>query len=147
EYEIPHGALTDATKQRQMAAFFWWTAWAASTNRPASAVSYTNNWPHEPLINNNPTSSAIVWSLISFIMLLGGIGGLVWYFSSREREEPAAGAPDRDPLLGFQTTASQRATVKYFLVVTALIVVQILLGAITAHYGVEGDGFYGIPLD
>ena len=34
-----------------------------------------------------------------------------------------------------------------FLVVTALIVVQTLLGAITAHYGVEGGGFYGIPPD
>jgi nitric oxide reductase subunit B len=31
EYAIPSGALTDVTKQREMAAFFWWTAWAAST--------------------------------------------------------------------------------------------------------------------
>ena len=30
-YAIPAGALSDPTKQRQMAAFFWWTAWAAST--------------------------------------------------------------------------------------------------------------------
>ena len=27
-----------------------------------------------------------------------------------------------------------------------MILVQILLGVVTAHYGVEGDGFYGIPL-
>ena len=39
-----------------------------------------------------------------------------------------------------------RATLKYFWVVTALIVAQVGLGAITAHYGVEGSGFYGIPL-
>ena len=44
-------------------------------------------------------------------------------------------------------TPSQRATLKYFFVVAALWVVQVALGAITAHYGVEGDGFYGIPLD
>ncbi len=36
---------------------------------------------------------------------------------------------------------------KYFFVVAALWVVQVALGAITAHYGVEGSGFYGIPLD
>ncbi len=36
---------------------------------------------------------------------------------------------------------------KYFFVVAALWVVQVGLGAITAHYGVEGSGFYGIPLD
>ncbi len=29
---------------------------------------------------------------------------------------------------------------------TALLVVQILLGVITAHYSVEGSGFYGLPL-
>ncbi|HKQ05297.1 MAG TPA: cbb3-type cytochrome c oxidase subunit I [Blastocatellia bacterium] len=145
EYAIPRDALTDQTKQRQMASFFWWTAWAASTNRPNDSVSYTNNWPHEPLINNHPTTSATVWSIISFILLLAGIGALVWYYSTREREAPPKDVPNNDPLLGFQPTPSQRATIKYFIVVTALIVVQILLGAVTAHYGVEGDGFYGIP--
>ena len=30
--------------------------------------------------------------------------------------------------------------------VAALILVQILMGVITAHYGVEGGGFYGIEL-
>ncbi len=39
-----------------------------------------------------------------------------------------------------------KATLKYFWVVAALIVVQVGLGAVAAHYGVEGDGFYGLPL-
>jgi nitric oxide reductase subunit B len=34
EYAIPAGALSEPSKQREMAAFFFWTAWAASTNRP-----------------------------------------------------------------------------------------------------------------
>ncbi len=55
--------------------------------------------------------------------------------------------PTGDPLLGYQATPSQRATVKYFWIVAALLLVQIVLGVVTAHYGVEGDGFYGIPLD
>ena len=38
------------------------------------------------------------------------------------------------------------ATLKYFWIVVALIAVQVGLGAVTAHYGVEGDGFFGIPL-
>ena len=33
-YAIPPGALSDPVKQREMATFFWWTAWAASTERP-----------------------------------------------------------------------------------------------------------------
>jgi len=56
----------------------------------------------------------------------------------------AAEAIDR--FLGLSPTPSQRATVKYFFVVAALWVVQVALGAIAAHYGVEGGGFYGIPL-
>lgn len=147
EYAIPSGALKDEVKQREMSAFFWWTAWAASTNRPGSTVSYTNNWPHEPLISNTPTGNTIVWSVLSFVLLLAGIGGMVWYFSSREPEPIHGDVPADDPLLGFKPTPSQRATIKYFVVVAALLVVQIGLGAITAHYGVEGSSFYGIPLD
>jgi nitric oxide reductase subunit B len=39
-----------------------------------------------------------------------------------------------------------QATLKYFWIVAALMVLQVGLGAVTAHYGVEGSGFYGIPL-
>jgi nitric oxide reductase subunit B len=146
DYAIPAGALSDPIKQRQMATFFWWTAWAASTNRPGQSVSYTQNWPHEELVANRPTGGTIVWSVISFVLLLGGIGGMVWYFGSQEHPHTPDSTPRRDPLLGLNPTPSQRATVKYFFVVAALWVVQVALGAVAAHYGVEGGGFYGIPL-
>jgi len=147
EYAIPRGALTNTAKQQQLAAFFWWSAWATSTNRPGTTVSYTNNWPHEPLVGNEPTSGAVLWSIISVVCLIAGIGGLAWWNSAREKEAVHGPYPDRDPFLGLQPTPSQRATIKYFLVVVILWGVQILMGAITAHYGVEGQGFYGIPLD
>ncbi len=146
-YAIPANALSDPEKLRKMSAFFWWTAWATSTNRPGTDVSYTQNWPHEPLVNNQPTGDTIVWSVVSFVLLLAGVGGMVWYFASQERNVAHEFLPERDPLLGFQPTPSQKATIKYFFVVAALWVVQVGLGAITAHYGVEGSGFYGIPLD
>lgn len=147
EYAIPAGALTDPAKQKQLAAFFWWSAWATSTNRPGSNVTYTNNWPHEPLVANQPTPGAVLWSILSIVGLLAGIGGMVWWYSSQEKVAIEGPYPARDPFLGFQPTASQRATIKYFLVVVALWGVQILMGVLTAHYGVEGGGFYGIPLD
>jgi nitric oxide reductase subunit B len=146
EYAIPAGALTDANKQHQMAAFFWWTAWAASTNRPGTNVTYTQNWPHEELIANRPTGATVVWSVISFVLLLAGVGGMVWYFASQQHAPSSGIMPHRDPLLGLKPTPSQKATVKYFFVVAALWVVQVAMGAIVAHYGVEGGGFYGIPL-
>jgi nitric oxide reductase subunit B len=147
DYAIPKNALTSPAKLRRMSAFFWWTAWATSTNRPGTDVTYTQNWPHEPLIGNQPTGGTVVWSVISFVLLLAGIGGMVWYFASQERTAEHDFLLERDPLLGLNPTPSQRATVKYFFVVAALWVVQVGLGAVTAHYGVEGSGFYGIPLD
>ncbi len=146
-YAIPRGALTNTAKQRQMAAFFWWTSWAASTERPGSTTTYTNNWPHEPLVGNQPTPGAVLWSILSFVGLLAGIGGLVWWYASQEKEPVHGPYPERDPFLAAEPTASQRATVKYFLVVILLWGVQILMGVLTAHYGVEGHGFYGFPLD
>ncbi len=147
EYAIPHGALTNPEKQHQLASFFWWTSWAASTERPGSATTYTNNWPHEPLVANVPTSGAVFWSIVSFVCLLAGIGGLVWWYSSQEKVLVEGPYPRTDPFLGLRATPSQLATIKYFLVVVILWGVQILMGAITAHYGVEGQGFYGFPLD
>jgi nitric oxide reductase subunit B len=148
EYAIPAGALTDPERQHALNAFFFWTAWACGTNRPDLAISYTQNWPHEPLIDNKPTADAVIWSILSFVLLLAGIGGMIWYHGSLPRNgENEAEAPHRDPLLGYRPTPSQKATLKYFYVAAALLLLQIGLGAITAHYGVEGAGFYGIPLD
>ncbi|MBX9584269.1 MAG: hypothetical protein K2X87_28550, partial [Gemmataceae bacterium] len=36
DYAIPRGAQGDSEKLRQLAAFFFWTSWAASTNRPGA---------------------------------------------------------------------------------------------------------------
>ena len=146
EYAIPAGTLTDPVKLRQLAAFFFWTSWAASTNRPADTVTYTSNWPHEPLVGNVPSGEAVVWTGVSIIMLLAGIGAMVWYYAGRREETIREAVPTGDPLLGYQATPSQRATVKYFWTVAGLLLLQILLGVVVAHYGVEGNGFYGIPL-
>ena len=146
EYAIPAGSLTDPARSRQMTAFFFWTAWVATTERPGTNVTYTQNWPHEELVGNKPTSAAILWSIASVILLLAGVGAMVWYFGARKAVEHAT-FPETDPLLRWTATPSQRATMKYFLVVAALFLVQIAAGAITAHYGVEGDGLFGFPLD
>ena len=145
-YAIPKDAQSDPEKLRQLAAFFFWTAWAAATDRPGANISYTSNWPYEPLVGNRPTADAVVWTGVSVIMLLAGIGALTWWYASRSTERPMQPVPEVDPILGWRATPSQQATVKYFWLVAAMILVQILLGVVTAHYGVEGDGFYGIPL-
>ena len=145
-YSIPAGTISSAARARELAAFFFWTAWAAAANRPGDTISYTHNWPHEPLVGNRATGESVMWTGVSIIMLLAGISAMVWWYAAQERQEQHGILPERDPLENWQATESQRATEKYFWVVAVLILVQMLMGVVTAHYGVEGDGFYGIPL-
>jgi nitric oxide reductase subunit B len=147
EYAIPAGAVSSSDRLKKLSAFFFWTSWSATTNRPDDKITYTHNWPHEPLVGNRPTGEAVVWTGVSIILLLAGISAMVWWYASRpEQAESLEGVPETDPLGSWVSTPSQQATVKYFWVVAALILVQMLLGVVTAHYGVEGDGFYGFPL-
>ena len=153
QYAIPNdpaGGLDEGQIHR-LSAFFWWTSWAAVTHRPDDTVSYTNNWPHEPLVDNRPTASTFIWSFISVVLLIAGIGLLCWFFN-RERESwsldqaPHEGYSQVNPLDDVKPTKSMLAVRKYIWLVAVLIGVQILLGAITAHYAVEGHDFYGLPL-
>ncbi len=145
-YAIPANSVQSAEDMRKLSNFFFWSAWAAGTNRPGSKITYTNNWPHEPLIDNKPTSDTIIWTGFSIIMLLAGIGLLVWWHASQQKEPLAEKLPEQDPLMSFKPTPSQKAIIKYFWVVAGLFLLQMVMGVISAHYGVEGEGFYGIPL-
>ena len=146
DYAIQRDAQSDPAKLRNLTSFFFWTAWASAANRPNNTISYTSNFPSEPLVGNYPTSSSIVWTGVSVILLIASIGGMVWFYAGWHKETEGRDTPDEDPLIGEKLTPSQKATVKYFLVVSLLFLLQIVMGIITAHYGVEGGGFYGIPL-
>lgn len=144
-YAMKELTLPSAERRARLTEFFFWTAWAASTERTADGATYTNNWPHEPLVGNVPTAENIVWSIVSVVLLIAGVGGLIWAWSfmrGHDEEEPAA--PAKDPLTSFRLTPSQRALGKYLFVVVALFAFQVFLGGFTAHYTVEGQGFYGI---
>ncbi len=146
DYAIQRNAQSDPVKLRQLVSFFFWTSWASAANRPGNNISYTSNFPSEPLVDNVPTSSAVVWTGVSVIMLIASIGAMVWFYAGWRKPMDDHGAPDLDPLIGQTLTPSQKATVKYFFVVSLLFLLQIVMGIITAHYGVEGGGLYGIPL-
>ncbi|MCC7516636.1 MAG: nitric-oxide reductase large subunit [Pseudomonadales bacterium] len=146
-YAMKEDTLPDAERRLAMSRFFFWTAWAAATQRPGTKVTYTNNWPHEPLIGNVPSAENVVWSIASVVILLAGIGFLVWGWSFlRNHDEADPVAPQQDPLAAFGLTPSQKALGKYLFLVVALLVFQVFIGGFTAHYTLEGQGFYGIDL-
>ncbi|WHY78607.1 nitric-oxide reductase large subunit [Neobacillus sp. WH10] len=146
-YAMPKNVIKDDARLSAFISYIWWTTWATETNRPGDNVTYTNNWPNEELIDNKPTGEMLVWSVVSFVLLLAGIGALAWYHATQNHHDSDEEYPKKDPLLALAATPSMKATQKYFWVVAALWLVQVLLGAITGHYQVEGSGFYGIPID
>jgi nitric oxide reductase subunit B len=145
-YSIPENSIKDSQRIPLLNAFFFWTSWACVTQRPGQEITYTNNWPAEELVANEPTGSMVLWTGFSVIILLAGIGIMVWYYARMRSEQKENEVPAQYPLLKENQTPSQKATLKYFWVVSALLLVQVLMGVITAHYGVEGQAFYGIPL-
>ena len=111
--------------------------------------SYTNNWPPEPLVGNRVTANAVVWSVLSLIALLGGIGLLFaafgrWNFlgwHGRERKTLTFRPPGAVAL-----TPAQRVCGWFFLVMAVLFLIQTLVGAASQHYRAELSGFFGIDL-
>jgi nitric oxide reductase subunit B len=146
QYAMGEGALPEPSDRQALAAFFFWSAWAAVTDRPGeTGLSYTSNWPHEPLVGNTMSTSAAMWSMVSIVLLLAGIAAMLWLHGLNKHDEEVQ-PPKSDPFLGIKATPSMLATRKYFFIVIALMLLQIGMGVITAHYAVEGQAFFGLPL-
>ena len=149
KFGLRPGAITDPEQIRQLTAFFSWSAWATAALRPGLSYSYTNNWPPEPMVNNHATADTVVWSVLSLIALLGGIGLLLaafgrWNFlgwHGRERTKISFKAPGEVPL-----TPAQRSCAWFFLVMALLFLLQTLLGGATQHYRADLANFFGIDL-
>jgi nitric oxide reductase subunit B len=139
--------IADNDDIRKLSAFFAWSAWTASANRPGQKYSYTNNWPPEPLAGNSITADAITWSVISIIGLLGGTGLILWFFGRYDwlgwtgvETKPVKFIPVEEVAV----TPAQRAIVWFLFVSSLLFVLQTLTGGLIAHYRAEPEAFFGI---
>jgi nitric oxide reductase subunit B len=142
-----HGFLPHCIKTQQerldLASFFFWTAWAAGTNRPGLGYTYTNNWPADRSVGNQAPDQAIAWSFAGIFALLVVLGMVIYtvhryrFFYAEthlvEFAERIAAAP---------VTVSQRKSAKFFLVVILLFLTQIMFGGLLAHYTVHPGSFY-----
>ena len=144
-YAMRDGTVDTSEHRQKLTGFFFWTSWAAISERPQSKASYTSNWPYDPVVGNVPTPGTFLWTVFSVIFMIAGIGLLAWHYAAYHGKEQPLVPPASDPLRGLLITPSMRATAKYFWLVMALMLVQILLGAITAHFQVEKQ-FYGFEI-
>ncbi len=142
-------AVDDPEQVHQLTAFFSWTAWAGTARRPGHNYSYTNNWPPEELVDNGPTAHVVLWSVVSLIALLGGIGLLFaafgrWNFLGWHGREEASLSFRRPGEVAL--TPAQKACAWFFLVMAALFLIQTMVGAASQHYRAELGDFFGIDL-
>ena len=136
----------DPQTAAQTASFLIYSSLTTVARRPGLAWSWTQNWPFEPLVGNTPTTSTFAWTWISFCFTFFAFGAVLFIY------ERFLNDPDQapmDPVLATfaPLTASQRRVSKYFLVVAAVLLLQILVGSIMAHYYTDRTSFYGIPVD
>ncbi|HSN15775.1 MAG TPA: hypothetical protein VLT61_14170, partial [Anaeromyxobacteraceae bacterium] len=77
---LPPRSIADPAEIRLLNAYFSWATWATVANRPGEDYTYTNNWPYDPDAGNHPSTQAYVWSALSLIALLGGLGLVLLLF-------------------------------------------------------------------
>ncbi len=127
----------------KIAAFVDWSQLVASSLRPDShkkyqdddkdqARTWSNNWPNEPLVDQDVSYNSHIVSLWEFL-LLWALTILVIFLSyeylfKKDRKEDLAPALKITKLF-----KSQKKLLKYIPIVSLLFVVQLFLGAYLAH--------------
>jgi nitric oxide reductase subunit B len=147
---LPANYIQNPAELKALTAYFAWAAWATTANRPGKDYSYTNNWPYEPIAGNRPSTEAYVWSAMSLITLLAGLGLILFVVGKFDylgwKGEGAVSHMMHSPPLALKLTPSQWATGWYFGIVALLFLAQSSLGGVLAHYRVEPGAFYGIDI-
>lgn len=141
---IDKDLVKGAADRKNLAAFFYWTGWAAGTYRPGSdKLTYTNNWPPDRLVDNTAPDDAILWSLAGILALLAVLGLIIFlvhryrfYLTEENLLDVSIG------LAHAPISKSQYKARKFFGVVMLLFILQIFMGGLLAHFTVHPGTFY-----
>jgi nitric oxide reductase subunit B len=142
-YGFLKNTIPSAAERKDIADFFFWTAWAAGTPRPGMSYTYTNSWPPDRSVGNMASTETYLWSLLSIVSLFSVLGVVVYIvhrYGFFYGEAKAVEASYK--LLAAPVTPSQLSSAKYFLVAGLLFIVQIFNGGLLAHYTVHPGSFF-----
>ena len=126
------GGIIRPDEAEKIAAFFDWAQLVASSMRPGTERTWSNNWPHEPLIDQDLTFFShkvslweflILWTLTIVIVFLS----YEYLFKKEENEQL------EEPLKITSIFPSQKKLLKYIPIVATLMVVQMVMGGYLAH--------------
>ena len=141
------GFLPNTIKEKQqrldISRFFFWTAWVASTLRPGTDFSYTNNWPPDRRVGNVPSTETFFYSIAGVMSLLVVLGLFVfWIHRYGIWYGEAKGVALSEKLIEMPLTTSQRYAANFFIVVILLFLIQTTMGGLLAHYTIHPGNFF-----
>ncbi len=120
----------------KIAAFFDWGQLVASSLRPGTNRTWSNNWPAEPLVDQDTTFNSHKISLWEFLILWTLTIVVIYlsyeYLFKKEKDEHFEPAMKITSMF-----RSQKKLLKYIPVVAGLFVVQLFLGGYLAHIYTE----------
>lgn len=130
------GGVIRPEEAEKIAAFVDWSQLVASSWRPDTERSWSNNWPPEPLVDqgnswiNNSISLwefLLLWTLTIFVVFLS-----YEFLFKKDKNDALA-----EPMVITNIFASQKKLLKYVPIVASLFVVQLFIGGYLAHLYTE----------
>ncbi len=130
------GGIIRPDEAVKIAAFIDWAQLVASSYRPGTDRTWSNNWPPEPMIDQDLTFLShkislweflILWTLTIVVVFLA----YEYLFKKEENEKL------EEPLKITSLFRSQKKLLKYIPIVGALFLVQLILGGYLAHLYTE----------
>ncbi len=130
------GGIIRPEEAVKIAAFIDWAQLVASSYRPGTDRTWSNNWPPEPMIDQDLTFLShkislweflILWTLTIVVVFLA----YEYLFKKEENEKL------EEPLKITSLFRSQKKLLKYIPIVGALFLVQLILGGYLAHLYTE----------
>ncbi|RLC04430.1 MAG: nitric-oxide reductase large subunit [Deltaproteobacteria bacterium] len=142
-YGFLPNTIPDDEQRLPVARFFFWSAWVASTLRPGTDYSYTNNWPADRRLGNVATTETFFYSIAGILALLVVLGLFVfwihhyglWYGAPK-------GVALAEKLIDMPLTPSQFKAAKFFVMVILLFLLQTTFGGLMAHYTIHPGTFF-----
>jgi len=130
------GGIITAEEARYIAAFVDWSQLVASSVRPGTERTWSNNWPPEPLLDQTTNFNSHKISLWEFLILWTLT--IVVIFLAYEYLFKKDPGEKLEPAIKITSLfRSQQKLLKYIPIVAALFVVQLVIGGYLAHLYTE----------
>jgi len=133
------GGVIKPEEAARISAFFDWSQMVASSKRPGTDRTWSNNWPNEPLIDQDLTWASHNITLWEWLLLWPATIIVLWlmyeYLIKEKKDEPLV-----EPLKITSIFPSQEKLLKYVPIVALFSLLQLILGGYLAH-------IYADPLD